>query len=314
MSDEELAGDGEQTPTEAFDEARNNDGVVDGDLPNDDSEGADDADQGPTAEDLNDPNSDYWQEQAKDQGWNDDPNFEPRSGKYRKTPREFVESGNLMSELHQIKQRQEKFDKATKAMHNTQLALQRSAHEGRISDLKEKRGEAIDESDREGADKIQVEIDKVRQDIYKMDDVPAATAQRGYEKPSESSEVKAYEAANPWVNDLHNPNGKNHQKAAYADQVFTQARNQGMSNAQALNAMHTLANQNFPAQSKPSRRDSGGGGEGGGRPRGGNRSKADVPYNQLTGQEQREIDTAVNNNMFSRAEAVTQINKYRNEG
>jgi hypothetical protein len=317
MNEDEHNEEGQQGPADAFDNAYEQTGaddvIVDGVDDGGTDEGA--APIAPTAEELGDPNSDYWREEAKAQGWNDDPSFVPRAGKYQKTAREFVENGNLMSEVHQLKQRQDKSDATSKTALETQLGMQRAAYEGRISELQKERGDAIDEADREGADRIQGDIDKVRNDIAEMDNVPVETVQPGYEKPSESSVVKAYEDANPWIKELNSPGSANYQKAQYANQVFTQARNNGMTNQQAINATEQLTNQNFPFQAKPNRRERGGGGEGGARPRGGKRAQADIPFDRLSGQEQSQINLAMDNGMYpSRDAAVAQVNKYRREG
>ncbi len=261
--------------------------------------------QGPTADDLNDPNSEYWKGQAKSQGWSEDFSPDPSKGKYQKTAREFVNDGDLYGQLHSLKQNQDRMQSEFKASTEQQLAMQRAAHVARLEELSAARNAAMDDFDREKLDEVDKQMAGIRDQMARTP-APAAPTPIG-----QNPVVQQYEANNPWVNDMNDPTAPNFAKAQYADKVFVAAINQGASPENAIAAMDQAVRSKFPAQN--AMRQTAPAVESASRPSGGGKPRS-LGYDQLSRPEQRQIDMAVNNGMYTREEAVKKINQYRQEG
>jgi hypothetical protein len=185
------------------------------------------------------------------------------------------------------------------------LSLQKAAHEGRIADLEAQRNEAIDEADRDAAGAIQDKIDVERDNLSK---IPKPETPR---QQQPNGALAAFESANPWVNDLSDPTAEHYAKAKYADQIYTQSMMQRYSPEDSIAIMKEAVNAQFPQRN--ANRNNAPAGEGGSRPSGGGRGAQSLSYDQLSRTEQHEVDLAVDNRMYTKEEAVKQINKYRQE-
>lgn len=254
-------------------------------------------------DDLNDPNSDYWKDQAKSQGWSEDFKGDPLTGKFQKTAREFVNDGNFIHQINSVKKGQERMEQEFKRNTETQLAMQKSAHEATVAELSAKRDDAIDEADRDAALGYQGQIDKLNENK------PAAQQAPPPYNPGTDPAVRSYEERNAWLNDISDPTAPNYAKAQYADKVFSAALMRGMPSQDALKEMDASVRQAFPANNPNRQRAPNS--EGSRRP--GNRGSSSLSYEQLSGSEQKQIDMAVSNGMFTKDEAVKKINEFRSE-
>ncbi len=298
----------DQQPSEAFTEAYSEE--VSQDEPAEQVEQAEEQHEepaqpsGPSAEDFNNPNSDYWADQAKSKGWSEDFEGDQASGKFQKTPREFVKDGDMYNQLHALKrdQAQMKADFGSKL--EMQGNMQREAHKAKLEELEIMRGEAIDEADRSKADALQGQIDTVRGQI--VEPVAAPAPQAGQVAP----EIRQWEMSNPWINDINDPSAPNFAKAHYADQQYNQAVQRGFSGAQLVAVIDKAVKQQFPTRNAS--RQNAPAAESGGRPA--QRGTRALSYDQLSRGEQRQVDQAVGNNMFTKDEAVAKMNEYRKEG
>lgn len=106
-------------------------------------------------------------------------------------------------------------------LHQKQLEFQRA-------ELIRKRDEAIDLADRSAANGYQSELDK----LNTPEPVSSPAPEQNY--------VDRWNEANPWIY-------QNNPKSAYAKQMFGLYQSQGMSAEQALRAMETDVNREFPA-------------------------------------------------------------------
>ena len=256
---------------------------------------------GPTADDINNPMSGYWKGRAKNQGWKESEKIDPTPEKYAKTAREYVTTGDHIDQVHKLKQRQDKMEVDFEANTNAQLSMQKAAHEATLEEATQARDDAIGEADRETASLQQKRIDNANEQLRNIPKPQAKVAPQ---------ELTAYEANNPWVNDLHDPTAANFAKANYADKIYGAAIMQGHNAANAVQIMDDMVKQSFP--NKNMMRDTAPAPEGGsGKVRGGPRVFA---YSDFSNSEQKQIDLSVNSGQFTEKEAVKMMNKFRAEG
>ena len=265
--------------------------------------------QGPTAEELNDPNSDYWKEQAKEQGWNED--FVPKDGEFQKTPREFVKYGEMYNYTHRLNQKIDRIDQEHKEQREADLNLQRVAYESRLQELEGKRNDAVETADRETFDKVDKEIQELRQNAP---EAPKETPQALAPIPT-SDAVHQFEAENPWFkvaipgDPSYNPADPDFQKASYVNWVYAQQTSQGKEPDEALEIVKQGLKDNFPEVN--SRRERAPASELGGRKPSGAQK---IGFNQLSAKEQTDIDKYIQAGIYKdRDEAVEVINKHRGE-
>lgn len=251
---------------------------------------------------FNDPNSDYWKEIAIGKGWQED--FEGNQEKFKKTPREYVNDGKFLDQLHSLRNNQERMQGEFEQNTQTQLSMQKAAHQAQIDELKVKRDDAIEDANREVANQYQQKIDDLKESMSPP--FPAGAAP--YE-PGKDPAVRAYEERNPWLKDINDPRAPNYAKAKFADDVFTKVLMRGGGSQEALRLMDQAVRQSFP-QNNPNRQRAPNS-EGSQRPAG--KKAQDLPYEQLSRQEQNDIDKAVRFGAFTKAEAVKKINGYRRE-
>lgn len=252
---------------------------------------------------FNDPNSDYWKQRATAIGWQEDFEADPDAGKFQKTPREFVNDGKFITRLSNLQAGQDRMEAEFKRNTDTQLSMQKSAHQAQIDELIIKRDESIEEADKEVANNYQEKIDNLRESA------PQETSQGTPYSPAADPIVSSYEARNVWLKDMNDPTAPNYAKAKYADAVFSKAIMNGTPSQDAIMVMDKAVREQFPASN--SNRQRAPHSEGSQRPAG--RQTQALTYDQLSRGEQNDIDKAVEHGMFTRAEAVKKINGYRNE-
>lgn len=299
--------DAEQQPSEAL-QAEYGDGGVEGggeEAPQGDLSPVEQ--QGPSSQDINNPNSDHWKDQAKAQGWDESFEGDPDSGKFQKTAREFVNDGKMIHQLSSLRKDQQRMEDNFNRKNESDLSLQKAAHEGRIADLEAQRNEAIDEADRDTAGAIQDKIDVERNHLSNIPD-PKPAAPAYVQNPPQ---LIAYEANNTWAKDLNDPAAPNYGKAKYADQIYSQAIMQNRSVDDAIAIMDQAVKAQFPQRN--ANRGNAPVGEGASRPSGGGRGAQALTYDQFSREEQHQVDLVVDNRMYTKEEAVKQINKYRQE-
>lgn len=173
------------------------------------------------------------EETARASGWKPESEWD---GEDKNKPPQFI-SAELFNERgvwierHKVQQKQidemkttfnTRMDNANK-LHNQQLEVQKS-------ELKRKLDVAIDDADRETANKIQGDIDKINEQSVEAA-VPAS---------NEQVALDTWNTANPWVMG-------NDPKAAYAKQQFQAYQSQNMGISEALSKMESDVNQAFPA-------------------------------------------------------------------
>ena len=287
MSEEELQGDPLEQEAEPIEQAEQ-------------TEPAEQQAEANT-DDLNDPNSEYWQQQATKAGWTPDGG----KGEFSKTAREFVNDGKLFSQIdHQSKQINNIREDMTRK-HEADLKLQRMGHEASIQGLEKTRDDAIDEADRPAANAAQDQIDALNQQINVINQPAQPAAQ-----VTSSAAVQAYEQSNPWLADNNNSMSPNFQKATVAHQIYNAALSEGYTPDNALQTMDQAIKQQFPEQN-PMRQNAAHV-EGSRRPAG--KNSREPGYKDLPRNIQDQIDIGVNTGMYkTQDEAVKQFNSYSNE-
>ena len=174
------------------------------------------------------------EETARAGGWKPESEWD---GDDKQKPAQFI-SAELFNERgvwierHKTQQKQidemkstfnTRMDNANK-LHNQQLEVQKS-------ELIRKRDDAIDDADRETANKIQGDIDKINEQSVEVATAPAS---------NEQSTLETWNTANPWILG-------NDPKAAYAKQQFLAYGAQGKTASEALSQMESDVNRAFPA-------------------------------------------------------------------
>ena len=257
---------------------------------------------GPSFEEMNDPNSDYWKEQAKAQGWRED--YTPDNGQYQKTAREFVQDGKFMDQTHRLRQDFDRFKSDQEKSNEANLELQRVSYEARLQELTKERTEAVETADTERFNEVDKQIQTLQMNAPQQ---PAEQPPQPVIKTSET--VQAYQAQNPWLNDVLNPLAENFQKASYAHRVYNQALAQNKTPDEALEALKAGVREHFP-DTNPRRNTAPGIETGTGKPK----VKNDLSFNQLSGAEQNQINNMVAAGLFdSIEEGVKAANKARGE-
>lgn len=211
------------------------------------------------------------EETARAGGWKPESEWE---GEDKNKPAQFI-SAELFNERgvwierHKVQQKQidemkttfnTRMDNANK-LHNQQLEVQKS-------ELIRKRDDAIDDADRETANKIQGDIDKINEQSVEAATAPAS---------NEQSTLDTWNTANPWILG-------NDPKAAYAKQQFQAYQSQGMDPNAALSQMESDVNRAFPAIN--TERDRQPAIEGGTKP-GGKRTPRKLAMSDLTSEERK---------------------------
>lgn len=172
------------------------------------------------------------EETARAGGWKPETEW---SGDDKNKPAQFI-SAELFNErgvwIDRHKAQQKQIDEM-KTTFNTRMDNANKLHEHQLdmqkSELKRKRDEAIDDADRETANKYQDDIDKINAQ-------PSQPTAENNEQPT----LDAWNAANPWIMG-------NDPKAAYAKQQFQSYQSQGMKPNEALGQMENDVNRAFPA-------------------------------------------------------------------
>lgn len=109
-------------------------------------------------------------------------------------------------------------------LHNQQLEVQKS-------ELIRKRDNAIDDADRETANKLQDDIDNINTQSAEVSQTPVGNDQET---------IANWNTSNPWITG-------NDPKAAYAKQQFSAYLNQGLDASTAIRQMESDVNRSFPA-------------------------------------------------------------------
>ena len=164
---------------------------------------------------------------ARQSGWRPQEEFEGEPSEWR-SAEVFNERGEWIKRAKATDKRlndmESKFnsrlDNANK-LHEHQMEVQKA-------DLIRKRDEAIDDADRETANKIQDDIDKIN-----IQPAPVAPVN------NQQDALSNWNASNPWIMG-------NDPKAAYGKQQFTNYQSQGMTVEQSISAMETDVNSAFP--------------------------------------------------------------------
>ncbi len=183
--------------------------------------------------------------------------------------KKFNERGEMMGKIHSLNRRLD--ERSTEF--DTRLANQKKLHEAQmkitIADLESKRDDAIDDANREKANKLQTQIDEVKSQQFEAE--PPVV-----EPKNDQSVLEEWNKNNSWIADPDSP------KAGYAIMRFNTHQAKGLDFQSAITAMEADVAKQFPdinpARETASTVESG-------RSRPGNKGTVKLTWNQLTAEE-----------------------------
>lgn len=185
-----------------------------------------------------DPNSEYWGEQAGKQGWKplEDWVAAGNDPKDHRSPREFVERGDLIHKVNQKSKELEQMQAKAQQTFQQMDQLYQNNMKAKLDELTRKRDEAVEIAD----------MDQFRQYQQQIDQFGQAPVQNPAQPQTTNDNVKAWEQQNQWINAVNNPASPDYGKAVTGHKAYEDALSRGANPDQALSHMQSVINQMFP--------------------------------------------------------------------
>ncbi len=167
------------------------------------------------------------EDKAREGGWKPKEDWQGEPDEWR-SAEVFNERGEWIEKHKAQAKRMDEMENKFSSRLDNQRKMMDAQAETQKNDLIRKRNDAIDDADRETANKFQDEIDNI-----KPIDEPVSTG------GNQAEVLNNWNTSNPWIL-------QNNPKAAYGKQQFAAYQGQGMSAQQSIEAMEADVNREFP--------------------------------------------------------------------
>ena len=167
------------------------------------------------------------EDKAREGGWKPKAEWQGEPDEWR-SAEVFNERGEWIDKHKAQTKRMDEMENKFSSRLDNQRKMMDAQYETQKKELIRKRDDAIDDADRETANKFQDEIDSIK----KIDE-PASTVN------NQAEVLDSWNTSNPWIL-------QNNPKAAYGKQQFSAYQNQGMGAQQAIAAMESDVRREFP--------------------------------------------------------------------
>jgi hypothetical protein len=186
---------------------------------------------------------DEYLEKAVAKGYNPDKEAFIKSGgnpEDFKTPKQWLEFGELLDSHHQLKRTVEQQNKQIETVVRLSKRAQEAQRETLIKELKTRQREAVDNLDSDKVEQLTEEISKLKSEPLEDPSVNTAT------QAEVDREMAEFKSRNSWVNDDPSTFRMRQDAKAYADQLDTSSQYRNLSVREKLGMVEKMIRDNYP--------------------------------------------------------------------